>query len=67
MTMNNPKATLAELFEQVAHSKSLTSSHQQLLILARREQLLSEDDKAAVERLLYAIRRGWLKVVDENN
>lgn len=54
--------TLAELFSQVAYSRSLRNADRQGLIAARMTGMLSEDDNTLIDRLLYGIRRGWLKV-----
>ena len=57
-------ATLAELFSQVAYSKRLKIADQQNLIAVRMTEMLNEDDKTSIDRLLYGIRRGWLTIED---
>jgi len=59
-----PQFTIAELVFQVYHSGLLTLTHRQQLKTAILEQTLSEEDETAINRLLHAVRRGWLKVVD---
>jgi hypothetical protein len=59
-----PQFTIAELVFQVYHSGLLTLTHRQQLKTAILEQTLSEEDQTAINRLLHAVRRGWLKVVD---
>lgn len=55
--------TIAELFYQVTHSGNLsrTESHG-LRVLC--ESALCEDDRDAVNRILHAIRRGWVRISD---
>jgi hypothetical protein len=59
-----PQFTIAELVFQVYHSGLLTLTHRQQLKTAILEATLSEEDQTAINRLLHAVRRGWLKVVD---
>ncbi|MDF0556338.1 hypothetical protein [Kamptonema sp. UHCC 0994] len=59
-----PQFTIAELVFQVYHSGLLTLTHRQQLRNAILEQALTEEDQTAINRLLHAVRRGWLKVVD---
>lgn len=59
------KATLAELFGQVTHSKIIRTTERQDLIAARQNAALSEEERHSIDRLLYGVRRGWLKVIDE--
>lgn len=59
-----PQFTIAELVFQVYHSGLLTRNHRQQLRNALLEQALTEEDQTAINRLLHAVRRGWLKVVD---
>lgn len=59
-----PQFTIAELVFQVYHSGLLTLTHRQQLKTAILEQTLSEEDQTAINRLLHAVRRGWLKIVD---
>ncbi|OCR01073.1 hypothetical protein BCD67_17000 [Oscillatoriales cyanobacterium USR001] len=59
-----PQFTIAELIFQVYHSGLLTFNHRQQLKVAILEQNLTEEDQTAINRLLHAVRRGWLKVVD---
>ncbi|MEG4346621.1 hypothetical protein QUB70_25570 [Microcoleus sp. A003_D6] len=54
---------IAELFYQVTHSGNLTRSQSHGL-RALCESALCEDDRDAVNRLLHAIRRGWIEISD---
>jgi hypothetical protein len=55
--------TIPELFYQVTHSGNLsrTESHG---LCSLCESALSEDDRDAVNRILHAIRRGWVRISD---
>lgn len=59
-----PKFTIAELVFQVYHSGLLTQTHRQQLMTVLLNDCLTEEDQTAINRLLHAVRRGWLKVVD---
>jgi hypothetical protein len=59
-----PQFTIAELVFQVYHSGLLTPTHRQQLKTALLNDCLTEEDQTAINRLLHAVRRGWLKVVD---
>lgn len=54
---------IPELFYQVTHSGNLTRTESYGL-RALCESALSEDDRDAVNRLLHAIRRGWVRISD---
>lgn len=62
LTLKSDRA-IAELFYQVTHSGNLTRTQSHGL-RALGESALSEDDRDAVNRLLHAIRRGWVRVSD---
>jgi|GEM_PF-817495 len=55
---------IAELFYQVTYSGHLTRTQSHKL-LSLCQSALSPDDRDAVNRLLYAIRRGWIRISDE--
>ncbi|MEG4390923.1 hypothetical protein [Microcoleus sp. BROC3] len=54
---------IAELFYQVTHSGNLTRTQSHRL-RAICESALSAEDRDAVNRLLHAIRRGWVRISD---
>ena len=54
---------IAELFYQITHSGNLTRTESQGL-RALCQSALGEDDRDAVNRLLHAIRRGWVRISD---
>ncbi len=59
-----PQFTIAELVFQVYHSGLLTQTHRQQLMTVLLNDCLTEEDQTAINRLLHAVRCGWLKVVD---
>lgn len=59
-----PQFTIAELVFQLYHSGLLTPNHREQLKTVLLNDCLSEEDQTAINRLLHAVRRGWLKVVD---
>ncbi|HLO49886.1 MAG TPA: hypothetical protein VK211_15825 [Kamptonema sp.] len=59
-----PDCAIAELFYQVCQSGKLTRSHRYGLMSALLECALSEEDQAAIDRLIHATRRGWVTILD---
>nr|WP_083618210.1 hypothetical protein [Planktothrix serta] len=55
---------LEELFGQIMFSSVVTRSDRQHLRSAILADRLTEDEKAIINRLLYNVRRGWVKLVD---
>ncbi|WP_293123655.1 hypothetical protein [Microcoleus sp. bin38.metabat.b11b12b14.051] len=56
--------TLEELFGQVMFSSVVTRHDRRQLRAALLERTLNEDEYAIINRLLYNVRRGWVKIVD---
>ncbi|MEB3886408.1 hypothetical protein [Lyngbya sp. CCY1209] len=63
--MNNSHVSLEELFGQVMFSNVVTPRDRQLLKAALLRETLSEDEQAIINRLLYNVRRGWVRLVEE--
>lgn len=55
---------LEELFGQIMFSSVVTRSDRQQIRAAILGRDLSEDEKAIINRLLYNVRRGWVRLVD---
>jgi hypothetical protein len=55
---------IAELFYQVCQAGHLTRSDRQKIMSAFLSGALTDEEKAAINRLVHAVRRGWLKVLD---
>ena len=58
----NTEATLAEVFFQVYQQGKIDRDHRQQLRATLLKESVSEEEQTAINRLLYAVRRGWLKV-----
>ncbi|MDY6936235.1 MAG: hypothetical protein SWY16_01105 [Cyanobacteriota bacterium] len=52
--------TTSDVFFQIWCSGRITKDHRSELKSAFLRDRLGEEDKAAVDRMLHAIRRGWL-------
>jgi len=59
-----PPGNLSELFFQIYWSGRLTQSHRQYLRAILLQESLSEEEQSSINRLIYAVRRGWLKLTD---
>ncbi|MFM9268251.1 hypothetical protein [Tychonema sp. BBK16] len=62
--MSVSQMTLEELFGQVMFSSVVTRHDRRQLRSALLQRTLNEDEYAIINRLLYNIRRGWVKIVD---
>ncbi|TAG98025.1 MAG: hypothetical protein EAZ09_07855 [Oscillatoriales cyanobacterium] len=62
--MSVSQMTLEELFGQVMFSSVVTRRDRRQLRSALLERTLNEDEYAIINRLLYNVRRGWVKLVD---
>ena len=61
----NPESmNLTELFSQVYAVGHITYSDRQFLRYALLEGVLTEEDRNLIDRLVYAVRRGWLQMTD---
>lgn len=56
---------IAELFAEVNKSGQITIADRYGLLAALLEDTLTEEDKGAIDRILYSVRKGRLKVVNE--
>lgn len=55
---------LEELYGQIMLSNVMTRADRKYLKAALLKECLSENEMAIIDRLLYNVRRGWLKVVE---
>ncbi len=63
--VNFYKQTVSEIFYQIWQTKQISPRHRWGLMSALMQDSLSEDERDAIDRLLHAVRRGWLQVEDE--
>ncbi len=59
-----PQSSLDEMFARVWKSGSLTRGDRDRLHSILSGHAVSSEEKALIDRLLYATRRGWLKIAD---
>jgi len=62
--MSISQITLEELFGQVMFSSVVTRTDRQHLRSALLGGGLNEDEHAIINRLLYNVRRGWVRIID---
>ncbi|MCT7982581.1 hypothetical protein NG796_04675 [Laspinema sp. A4] len=55
---------IAEVFGQAWNAGFLTITEREGLMAALLENTLNCEDYAAIDRLLHAVRRGWIKVTE---
>ena len=58
-------SAISELFSQVTQSGKLTRADRYGLMAAVMSEGLDEEERTAIDRLLYAISRGRVQLVDE--
>jgi hypothetical protein len=56
--------TLEELFGQIMFSCVVTRRDRLVLRAALLNEALNEDEKAIINRLMYNVRRGWIRIID---
>jgi hypothetical protein len=56
---------LAELFAQVSRSGKITLADRYGLMAALLDDALDDEARSAIDRILYAVRKGRLRIVDE--
>ncbi len=62
--LGNSELTLAEVFFQVYQQGKIEHSHRQHLRATLLKENISEEEQTAINRLLYAVRRGWLQIAE---
>lgn len=60
------ESVIAELFAQVIEKRQLTLKDRYIIMKALLNNSLSQDEQILINRLLHAVRRGMLVVVDES-
>ncbi len=58
-------AKLPELFARVIHTHQISFADWYELMTAPLESSFTQEDEDLLTRLIYAVRQGWVKVVDE--
>lgn len=62
--MTNSNGSLEEMFGQVMFSSVVTTEDRQKLKATLLKETISDDEQAIINRLLYNVRRGWVKLID---
>lgn len=60
------ESVIAELFAQVIEKRQLTLKDRYIIMKALLNNSLSQEEQILINRLLHAVRRGMLVVVDES-
>lgn len=63
-SMTNSNGSLEEMFGQVMFSSVVTTEDRQKLKATLLKETISDDEQAIINRLLYNVRRGWVKLID---
>jgi hypothetical protein len=56
---------ISDLFAQVSHSGTITLADRYGLLAAVLEDALTDEEREAIDRLLYGLYRGRMKIVSE--
>lgn len=59
------QCALAELFAQVSHTGQLTLADRYGLLAALLDESLGDEEKCSIDRILYAICKGRVRVVND--
>ncbi len=57
--------TISEIFAQTSMTGTMTLANRSSLMIALLDESISEEERTSIDRLFYAIRQGWVQVVDE--
>ncbi len=55
---------VSKLFGKIWSQGGLTASDRQGLMFALLKTSLCEEELSTIDRILYAVRRGWLQIID---
>ncbi|NTW21651.1 MAG: hypothetical protein HGA42_19715 [Nostocales cyanobacterium W4_Combined_metabat2_030] len=64
MSTQLSQVTLEELYGQVMFSNVVTRTDRQLLKAALLQESLSDNEHDIINRLIYNVRRGWVRIID---
>lgn len=64
LPLEAPPNPIADLFSTVWSAGCVTRKDRFQLMNALLQGQLGDEERAAIDRLLYAVRRGWLNLVD---
>lgn len=58
----NTESTMAEVYFRVYQQGKIDISHRQKLRATLLKESVSQEEQTAINRMIYAVRRGWLKL-----
>lgn len=61
----NNSSRLPELFARVIHTHQITFTDWYELMTSPLDQSFTQEDEDLISRLIYAVRQGWVKVIDD--
>jgi hypothetical protein len=64
MTSQKLSTAISDLYAQVIDTKKITSADRQVLLDAIHANSLGEDERQAIDRLLWSASRGRMQLVD---
>ncbi len=64
LNVSPAKNVLEEIFSEVMYSSVITSDERQQIRRVLFNGYLDDDEYAIINRLVYHVRRGWVKVVE---
>ncbi len=64
MTSQKLSTAISDLYAQVIHTKQITPADREVLLAAIHSQSLGEDERQAIDRLLWSASRGRMQLVD---
>lgn len=56
---------ISEIFAQTSTTGTITLVDRYGLMVALLDETISEEERTSIDRLFYALRKGWVQVVDE--
>jgi hypothetical protein len=59
-----PNLTVTDVFSHIYSVGRITSRDRQFIKVALLEEQLSDEEINLIDRLVYAVRRGWLQMID---
>ncbi len=67
MQSTTTKSSITNLFSEIVLSGQITPAAHSQIMAALLEEKLNDEEKASIKRLLYALRRGRLQIVEETH
>jgi len=65
MTTQNLSMAISDLYARAIATGQITNTHRRILMEAICSACLADEERSAIDRLLWSIRRGRFELVDE--